>query len=121
MTDDTPKPTNINPSVLIIIPGIITASGNIGDLATLLAWHHTDPRDDYEMNRNNYIYTWQMNRNPFIDYPLLADYLFGVNYGQQWFSTLSNPLISLTNVVVYPNPTSDFIKISGVEGFKANC
>ncbi|WP_396164541.1 endonuclease [Flavobacterium sp.] len=99
------------------LPNTTTASGNIGDLATLLAWHHTDPRDDYEMNRNNYVYTWQMNRNPFIDYPLLADYLFGVNYGQQWFSTLSNPLISLTNVVVYPNPTSDFIKISGVEGF----
>jgi hypothetical protein len=99
------------------LPNTTTASGNIGDLATLLAWHHTDPRDDYEMNRNNYVYTWQMNRNPFIDYPLLADYVFGVNYGQQWFSNLSNPLIPLTNVVVYPNPTSDFIKISGVEGF----
>ncbi len=47
----------------------VTPSGNIGDLATLLTWNTTDPRDDFEMNRNNYIYTWQMNRNPFIDYP----------------------------------------------------
>ena len=42
-------------------------SGNIGDLATLLSWNVSDPRDDFEMNRNNVIYNWQMNRNPFID------------------------------------------------------
>jgi hypothetical protein len=45
-----------------------TPTGQIGDLATLLAWNTLDPADDFEMNRNNVIYNWQMNRNPFIDY-----------------------------------------------------
>ncbi|TXI66761.1 MAG: T9SS type A sorting domain-containing protein [Flavobacterium sp.] len=98
------------------LPNTTTASGNIGDLATLLTWHQTDPRDDYEMNRNNYIYTWQMNRNPFIDHPSLVQYIFGANYGQQWFSALSNQQFSSTHIVVYPNPTSDYIIISGVKG-----
>lgn len=93
-----------------------TASGNIGDLATLLTWHQTDPRDDFEMNRNNYIYTWQMNRNPFIDHPSLVHYIFGANYGQQWFSSLSNQQFPTAHIVVYPNPVTDFIKISGVKG-----
>ena len=98
------------------LPSTTTASGNIGDLATLLNWNTTDPRDDYEMNRNNYIYTWQMNRNPFIDYPLLANYIFGANYGQQWFSSLSNQSQNLSSVVVYPNPANDYLIISGLEG-----
>ncbi len=98
------------------LPNTTTASGNIGDLATLLTWHQTDPRDDYEMNRNNYVYTWQMNRNPFIDHPSLVQYIFGANYGQQWFSALSSQQFSSTHIVVYPNPTSDYIIISGVEG-----
>lgn len=98
------------------LPSTNTASGNIGDLATLLAWHQSDPRDDYEMNRNNYVYTWQMNRNPFIDHPSLVHYIFGANYGQQWFSSLLNQQFPIQQIKVYPNPTTDYIKISGVEG-----
>jgi hypothetical protein len=91
-----------------------TTVGQIGDLALLLQWNQTDPRDDFEMNRNNYIYTWQVNRNPFIDYPLLANYVFGANFGQTWFSTLSNTNFDATKVVLYPNPTKDTITISGI-------
>ena len=72
---------NGNPSDAIV--------GQIGDLATLLNWNTSDPSDDFEMNRNNIVYTWQMNRNPFIDYPSLADYIWGNHVGDIWFSTLS--------------------------------
>ena len=98
------------------LPSTSIASGNIGDLATLLVWNHSDPKDDFEMNRNNYIYTWQMNRNPFIDYPLLVDYIFGANFGQPWSSSLSiqNPIEN--RVAVYPNPTTDYIIVAGLEG-----
>ncbi|WP_395045017.1 endonuclease [Flavobacterium sp.] len=92
-----------------------TTVGQIGDLSLLLQWNVTDPKDDFEMNRNNYIYTWQVNRNPFIDYPNLADYIFGTNVGQPWFSTLSNANFNEDRVVVYPNPAKDFITISGLE------
>jgi endonuclease I len=98
------------------LPSTSIASGNIGDLATLLVWNHSDPKDDFEMNRNNHIYTWQMNRNPFIDYPLLVDYIFGANFGQPWSSSLSiqNPFEN--KVAVYPNPTTDYIIVAGLEG-----
>lgn len=92
-----------------------TTVGQIGDLATLLNWNTSDPSDDFEMNRNNFIYTWQVNRNPFIDYPSLANYIFGANFGQPWFSTLATSSNTYTNVVLYPNPAKDFITISGVK------
>ncbi len=88
--------------------------GQIGDLATLLTWNVSDPRDDFEMNRNNYIYTWQVNRNPFIDFPKLADYVFGTNVGQPWFAALANAEFNRTPVTVYPNPAKDRITISGI-------
>jgi endonuclease I len=98
------------------LPSTSTSSGNIGDLATLLSWNVSDTRDDYEMNRNNYVQTWQHNRNPFIDYPLLADYIFGANYGQPWFAALSSQSFDVSEVKVYPNPAAEHIFISGLLG-----
>lgn len=89
-------------------------SGNIGDLATLLSWNISDKSDDYEMNRNNYVQTWQNNRNPFIDYPLLADYIFGANFGQPWFAALSSESFDASEVRVFPNPASEHIFVSGL-------
>lgn len=94
----------------------VNPSGNIGDLATLLAWNTTDTRDDFEMNRNNYIYTWQQNRNPFIDYPLLADYIFGAQYGQPWFSALASESFNVSEIKVFPNPAAEHIFVSGISG-----
>jgi Endonuclease I/Secretion system C-terminal sorting domain len=88
--------------------------GFIGDLATLLTWNMADPSDDFEMNRNNYIYTWQQNRNPFIDYPDLVNYIWGSKQGQAWSSTLSVGDNALATVAVYPNPTTNYIIVSGL-------
>ena len=89
--------------------------GQMGDLASLLEWNETDPSDDFEMNRNNYIYTWQLNRNPFIDYPELANYVFGDNFGDQWFAPLSVNENIFSEVKVYPIPAKDEITISGID------
>lgn len=94
----------------------VTPSGNIGDLATLLTWNTSDPRDDFEMNRNNYIYTWQVNRNPFIDYPNLADYIWGVHAGEPWSSTLGTNDVTDLKFMMYPNPANDKLTISGIQG-----
>lgn len=91
-----------------------TIIGQIGDLATLLTWNQTDPRDDFEMNRNNYIYTWQVNRNPFIDYPTLVDYVFGANVGLVWHAPLANSEFDTNKVVLYPNPSNGVFAISGI-------
>ncbi len=88
------------------------SANRIGDLTTLLQWNQADPADDFEMNRNNYIQTWQMNRNPFIDMPELADYIWGANAGQTFF--LSNDSKDLLKFVIYPNPAKDRITIAGI-------
>lgn len=54
-----------NPSVL-----------QMGDLSTLLAWHLADPVDAFELNRNNVIFSYQHNRNPFVDHPELVDLIW---------------------------------------------
>ncbi|WP_274761914.1 endonuclease I family protein [Pseudoalteromonas sp. G4] len=43
--------------------------GQLGDLCTLYRWHFADPIDAFEINRNDTIYEFQANRNPFIDHP----------------------------------------------------
>ncbi len=91
-----------------------TTPGVMGDLSYLLSWNTLDPADDFEMNRNNIVYQWQRNRNPFIDYPQLADYLWGENLGQPWYATLSTDDFSAQAVRFYPNPASDRINISGM-------
>lgn len=91
-----------------------TTIGQLGDLASLLIWNTLDPSDDFEMNRNNYIYTWQVNRNPFIDYPDLANYIWGSKVGQTWHSNLSTNEFGNLKISLYPNPTQKTISISGL-------
>jgi hypothetical protein len=47
----------------------------------LLKWHREDPVSEKETNRNEAVYAIQNNRNPFIDYPELAEYLWGIRTG----------------------------------------
>lgn len=48
-----------------------------GDLDDLLRWHMEDPVDEWEIRRNNVVYDYQNNRNPFIDMPDLAEKIWG--------------------------------------------
>lgn len=43
----------------------------------LLLWNEADPVDALEIQRNEQGYSIQGNRNPFIDYPAYADYIWG--------------------------------------------
>ena len=88
----------------------------LGDLTSLLLWNASDPSDDFEMNRNNYIYTWQLNRNPFIDLPELANYIWGANAGEVWQGSLSTQNPSEVYFSIYPNPTSGIFTIDGLKG-----
>ena len=51
-------------------------------VAMLIKWHRQDPVSQKEVDRNNGIQLTQGNRNPFIDYPYLAEYIWGERSGQ---------------------------------------
>lgn len=53
-------------------PGLTTWVTNM-----MLEWSAKDPVDAIETARNNVIYGKQQNRNPFIDYPGLEQYIWG--------------------------------------------
>ena len=69
--------SNANEPNLVPIDGLTTyPNPQIGVLSTLLEWHQQDPPDDFEKRRNDVIYDWQGNRNPFIDYPNFVDIIY---------------------------------------------
>ncbi|MBO4541454.1 MAG: endonuclease, partial [Bacilli bacterium] len=50
----------------------------MGILSDMLEWNKIDPVDEFEIHRNNLIYNnYQHNRNPFVDFPQWADYIWG--------------------------------------------
>lgn len=66
--------------------GTYTASGYYGltkkAVVLLMKWHREDPVSQKEIDRNNGIQETQGNRNPFIDYPYLAEYIWGEHAGE---------------------------------------
>ena len=58
-------------------------TGNtMGILTTMLRWHEEDPVDDAERERNTKLCEgYQGNRNPYIDYPELAGFIYGEGVG----------------------------------------
>lgn len=48
----------------------------------LLQWHREDPVSQKELDRNEAVYRIQNNRNPFIDFPDLAEYIWGKKMGE---------------------------------------
>ena len=52
------------------------------EIDVLLQWHRQDPVSTKEMNRASAVNDFQKNRNPFIDYPCLAEYIWGNKKGE---------------------------------------
>jgi endonuclease I len=75
----------------------LAIDANIGNLATFIEWHTTDPVDAFEINRNNQIYLNQNNRNPYIDHPELV----GVVYGVYQAPVSANPASDSTGWIVW--------------------
>ena len=68
------------PFNLTVVNSTVTSSsdgnGRIGHLNTLLKWHYQDPVSGAEIHRNEVIYKYQKNRNPYIDHPEWVDIAF---------------------------------------------
>ncbi len=70
-----------------------------GKLSTLMDWHAMDPPDDFEENRNEVVFDYQENRNPFIDYPEFVEDIWGDPAGLDDRSKNS--------LICFPNPFAD--------------
>jgi hypothetical protein len=74
-----------------------------GKLSALLQWHELDPPGSFEMNRNEVIYSYQQNRNPFIDHPEYVELIWGDPSQVSEFDVI--------RTAVYPNPVSTELTI----------
>lgn len=70
---------------------------------TLLSWNELDPVSQQEEDRNEAVASYQGNRNPFIDHPEYADYIWGDVSLSPSFSCPSEMKLSLgqTKSIVY--------------------
>lgn len=57
----------------------------------LLQWSANDPVDQIERERNEAVYKIQGNRNPFVDYPELANYIWGSKTDVAWYADNTDP------------------------------
>ena len=89
----------------------------MGILQDLLEWNRLDPVDDYEIHRNNLIFNnFQGNRNPFIDFPQWADYIWGTSEHGNYNSALkgsANPANDPIASGTTPTPSGNTSSTSG--------
>lgn len=69
-------------------------------LNILLQWNYIDPVSTKEIKRNNAIYSFQGNRNPYIDNNTYVAKIWGSPLGISTYEMLAN-------VSVFPNPTNN--------------
>ena len=79
-------------------------------LQMLLAWCAEDPVSQKEIDRNNAVYAIQHNRNPFIDFPQLANMIFGSDTLVNFQTALDDYLFAVCTV--FPNPATDYVHVT---------
>ena len=103
---------------------IDTAIGSItyapeNDMPDLfLEWNEQDPVSDLEIRRNNIIYSYQGNRNPFIDNPFLATLIWNGPQANDTWSLLSNLTYNYDSIKLSTNVIKNLVHIIGVKDSK---
>lgn len=83
-------------------------------LDMLLEWHRNDPVSSKEVDRNNNVEKQQGNRNPFVDFPALAEFIWGNRSGELFYvedqrgGNTDDPA-GITPVYVVPDDNSSLI------------
>ena len=94
--NDNPNLELVNDLSVWVVNGYISSSsvtGKLGITKDLLEWNKLDPVDNYELHRNNLLYrNFTNNRNPFIDFPEWADYIWGTNSEGKFANPASNAI-----------------------------
>ena len=70
-----------NQSYMFMLNQNLYPTLNAWSVRLLLKWHREDPVSQKELDRNEVVYSFQDNRNPFIDCPDLVEYIWGDKAG----------------------------------------
>jgi hypothetical protein len=78
----------------------------------LLQWDRQDPVSQKEKTRVEKVFNIQRNRNPFIDYPDLVEYIWGNKLGEAWHFTVTNTEKTIIpRLRIYPIPAKEKVYI----------
>jgi len=91
-----------------------TYGPKFGKLSTLIQWHELDPVDEMERHRNEVIYSYQHNRNPFIDHPEFVALIWG-EPNLQPAVNFSDPIIRFGNQKIGQRSGSRAFVVSGYD------
>ncbi len=91
-----------------------TSGPRLGKLSTLIEWHTNDPVDDFERRRNDVVYSYQENRNPFIDHP---EYVYSI-WGGEGPSSIAAPLALDASNIDSTSFTCNWQSVSAASGYK---
>jgi endonuclease I len=101
---------------------------NEAAISILLKWHRQDPVSEKEIVRNNAVYSLQKNRNPFIDHPELAEFIWGKYVNDIWttawvspeeevkFSCSPFPIVNSLMVVKLNHPEESTYFVKAISG-----
>lgn len=83
-------------------------------VAMLLTWHANDPVSQKEIDRNNAAYTYQGNRNPFVDHPEYVNAIWGTGTATPTIMTTATAGgYNFGNVVAGNSSSSVNYKVAG--------
>lgn len=95
---------------------IYDSAGNLLPWAVelLLRWNSQDPVDSKETERNEAVYAIQNNRNPFIDYPQLAEYIWGNKSSEHFSLATESPVQPVDRPAA---PEFNGVRLTGVNTY----
>ena len=82
-----------------------TSGPIFGKISTLLLWNEQDPVDEFERNRNEVVYSYQHNRNPFVDHPEYVNLILENNFN------IAPTISSIIKNPTYPT-INDAVRVS---------
>jgi len=83
------------------------------ELNLLLLWHQQDPVSQKEIDRNNAAYSYQKNRNPYIDHPEWVTEVWGIS------PLAVDDAVFSKNLNIAPNPVrGNIINVTGDKDLK---
>jgi len=92
----------------------VTNSGNqLGNLSLMMQWHIDDPVDDFERNRNDIVYGYQGNANPYVNHPEWINEIWGDGTPSPTITTNANGTLNFGNITAGSSSTSQSYNVSG--------